>query len=217
MNHASAARAVLNFIRSAERLKAELRHSWISSGRRESVAEHTWQMALLALVTHRDLEHTVDIDRVLRMVLVHDLVEAEVGDIPFFEVSERKTTKVQREQDAIIRIRDMLDPVTGAEIFALFGEYEEWSTPEAKFAKALDNLEVQIQHNLANLSTWEPIEYDLVFTKMDRYCVHDRYLRELCQAVKADAETKLRDAGVDVEEVKRRALASNPGRDLSLE
>jgi len=196
--------SILDLVRLAERLKSELRHSWLSSGRRESVAEHTWQMALLALVSHRHLEHPVDIDRVLRMILVHDLVEAEVGDVPSFEVSARKLAKAETEQRAIARIRDMLDPATGGEIFALFQEYELCASPEAKFAKALDNLEVQIQHNLADLSTWEEIEYGLVYTKMDRHCAHDAFLRDLCGAVKRDAEEKMKAGGVDVEAVKRK-------------
>ena len=197
--------AMLEFFRLAERLKTELRHSWLSSGRQESVAEHTWQMALMALLTHRHLEHPVAIDRVLRMVLVHDLVEAEVGDVPFFETGSRKEQKAAREQAAIAKIRDMLGSPEGDEIHDLFQEYEAARTPEARFAKALDNLEVQLQHNLADLSTWQPIEYDLVYTKMDRFCAHDAFLRELCEAIKRDAEDKLRAAGVDVPAVKRRA------------
>jgi putative hydrolases of HD superfamily len=86
----------------------------------------------------------------------------------------------------------MLDPATGSELYDLFEEYEAVQTPEAKFAKALDNLEVQVQHNLADLKTWEKVDYGLVYTKMDRFCSHDRYLRELCARVKLEAEAKMR-------------------------
>jgi putative hydrolase of HD superfamily len=208
MGSRSDANAVLDFLRLAERLKCELRHSWLSSGRRESVAEHTWQMALMALVTHRHLEHPVAIDRVLKMVLVHDLVEAEVGDVPFFATGLPKARKTVLEQQAISKIRGMLDPATGGEIYDLFQEYEALQSLEAKFAKALDNLEVQIQHNFADLKTWEEVEYGLVYTKMDRFCVHDRYLRELCEAVKLEAEAKMRCGGVDVAAVKVKAGVS---------
>jgi putative hydrolase of HD superfamily len=205
MNHGNDAMTILGFLRVAERLKCELRHSWLSTGRQESVAEHTWQMALMALVTYRHLEQPVAIDRVLKMVLVHDLVEAEVGDVPFFETGSAKEKKSELEQAAITKIRGMLEPVTGSEIYELFQEYERLQSLEAKFAKALDNLEVQLQHNLADLKTWEEIEYGLVYTKMDRFCAHDRYLRELCAAVKQEAEEKMRVGGVDVEAVKRRS------------
>src|SRR5215469_7689235 len=204
MNHGNDAMAILGFLRVAERLKCELRHSWLSTGRRESVAEHTWQMALMALVTYRHLEHPVAIDHVLKMILVHDLVEAEVGDIPYFATGMRKERKAELEQQAISNIRGLLDSATGGEIYDLFQEYEALQSPEARFAKALDNLEVQIQHNLADLKTWEEVEYGLVYTKMDRFCAHDRYLRELCAAVKQEAEVKMRSGGVDVEAVKRK-------------
>ena len=98
----------------------------------------------------------------------------------------------------------MLDPQTGQEIYDLFQEFELAETMDAKFAKALDNLEVQIQHNRADLSTWEEIEYDLVYTKMDKPCAHDSFLAELCEGVKAEAEEKMQRAGVEPEEIKQR-------------
>lgn len=87
---------ILEFLGLSEQLKRELRHSWLSDGRRESVAEHTWQMALVALLAYRHLEHPVDIGRVLKIILVHDLVEALAEDIPYFEVGERKELKAER-------------------------------------------------------------------------------------------------------------------------
>ena len=144
--------SILNLLSLAEKLKSELRHSWLSSGRRESVAEHSWQMALMALLVHRHLEKPVDLEHTLKMILIHDLVEAEAGDIPFFETGSRKDQKSHREQKAIEEIRNMIDPQTGQEFYNLFQEFELSETPEAKLAKALDNLEVQIQHNHANFS-----------------------------------------------------------------
>jgi putative hydrolases of HD superfamily len=161
------ARRILEFLGLSERLKRELRHSWLSDGRRESVAEHTWQMALVALLAYRHLEHPVDILRVLKIILVHDLVEALAGDIPYFEMGERKELKAERERAAIEEIRIRVAGDTGQEIFELWHEFEAHATAEAKFATALDNLEVQIQHNLADFGTREPIEYDLVYTKME--------------------------------------------------
>ena len=69
--------SILETLRLAERLKSELRHSWTSSGRRESVAEHSYQMALMAVLLHPHLERSVDLCHVLQMALVHDLVEAK--------------------------------------------------------------------------------------------------------------------------------------------
>lgn len=196
--------SILNLLKLAEKLKSELRHSWLSSGRRESVAEHSWQMALMALLVHRHLEKPVNLEHVLKMILVHDLVEAEAGDIPFFENRSRKDQKHQREQEAIENIRNMIDPKTGQEFYNLFQEFELSESPEAKLAKALDNLEVQIQHNHADFSSWEEIEYDLVYNKMDTPCSHDSFLKELCDAVKSQAEDKMQKNGVDGQSIKLR-------------
>jgi putative hydrolase of HD superfamily len=200
---------ILNFLALSERLKLELRHSWLSNGRQESVAEHSWQMALMALLMHRHLAHPVDIEKTLKMILVHDLVEAEVGDVPFFDKSERKRLKAAREQQAIEKIRAALDPATGQEIYDLWQEYEAKATAEARFATALDHLEVQVQHNLADLATWEPIEYDLVYTKMDAPCAVDPFLAAFCAAVKEQAERKMRTGGTDPAAIRRRLAAGS--------
>lgn len=197
---------ILDLLKLAEGLKRELRHSWLSDGRRESVAEHSWQMALMAMVMHRHLEHPVDLSRTLQMIIVHDLVEAEVGDVPFFEKGERKEKKAEREAVAMEKIRDLLGGDGGMELAELWWEFEARETPEAKFAGALDNLEVQLQHNLADFSTWEEIEYGLVYNKMDKPCAHDAFLRAMSSAIQQQAEQKMLSAGVDVEAVKARTL-----------
>lgn len=203
-NDSDAAEKVLGFLPLAERLKRELRHSWLSDGRRESVAEHTWFIALMALLTHRRLEQPVSLERVLSMAVVHDLAEVEVGDIPYFETGDRKAQKAELELAAINRIAAMLPAPEGDVVKQLWLEFEEGTTPESKFVRALDHLEVQVQHNLADLSTWEPIEHGLVYTKMDDRCAHDAFLQRLLSGIRATAETKMRDAGVDVDAVRSR-------------
>ncbi len=143
------------------------------------------------------------------MVLIHDLVEAVTGDVPFFETGSRQEAKSLREREAIETIRGILADETGDEIYGLWHEFETGETTEAKFVKALDSLEVQLQHNLADLSTWEEIEYDLVYTKMDEHCRHDRFLRTFCDAVKRGAEEKMTTGGVNVPEIKKRIATKN--------
>lgn len=196
--------SILQLLEFSERLKWELRHSWLSNGRQESVAEHCWQMALMAIVVYRHLEKPVNIEKVLKMIIIHDLIEAEAGDIPFFETSPRQDMKAEREQTAIRNIRARIPGTTGGEIYELWQEFEANTTVEAKFVKALDNLEVQFQHNLADLRTWEEIEYDLVYTKMDPYCHYDRFLTAFCEAIKENAEKKIRDEGIDIGSIKAR-------------
>ncbi len=200
----TAAQSLLDFLALSEKLKCELRHSWLSDGRRESVAEHSWQMALMALLAHPHLETPVDLGKALKLILVHDLVEAEAGDVPVFETGARKANKPAREAAAIESIRARLGAPVGQEIHDLWHEFEARETDEAKFAGALDHLEVQAQHNLADLATWEEIEYDLVYTKMDAPCAFDPFLKDLCEAIKVQAEAKMAAAGVDVDAVKKR-------------
>ncbi|MDZ7970271.1 MAG: HD domain-containing protein [Nostoc sp. DedSLP03] len=197
-------RQIVDFVAVAERLKRELRHSWLADGRRESVGEHTWMMGLLALMLHSRLDQRIDIIKVLKMVLVHDIAEALVGDIPFFEESERKRNKAVAESEAIERIRKLLPDDIGMEIKTLWQEFEDRQTPEAKFACALDNLEVQIQHNLAEFITWEPIEQDLVYTKVLQPCAHDQFLSAMAKTVIADAEAKMAEHGVDVDVLRQK-------------
>ncbi len=198
------AKILLDFLALAERLKTELRHSWLSNGRQESVAEHCWQMALMAMLVHPRLKQPVDLCKTLRMILTHDLVEALTGDVPCFDRSERKALKPEREQAAIAEIRARLGEPVGTEIHDLWQEFEAKATPEARFATALDHLEVQIQHNLAGIESWTPIEYDLVYTKMDRHCAFDPFVAALCAGVKQQAEAKMRTAAIDVDAVRRR-------------
>jgi putative hydrolases of HD superfamily len=190
-------RQILDFLKLSERLKFELRHSWLSSGRQESVAEHSWQMALMAILIYPHLEEKVDLEKSLKLVILHDLIEAEAGDVPFFEESQRQMAKAANEQRAIEKIRSLLEPATGADIYDCWQEFEAEETREARFAKALDNLEVQIQHNFASFDTWKEVEYGLVYTKMDGHCRHDTFLKAFCEAVKSDSEEKMRKAGVD--------------------
>ena len=151
------------------------------------------------------LEAPVDLATALKMIIVHDLAEAEAGDVPAFETGARKAAKPARERAAMARIRDRLDPPVGAEIHDLWQAYEAGETAEAKLARALNHLEVQIQHNLADLGTWQEIEYELVYNKMDGSCSYNRFLKDLCNAVKTQAEQKMVVAGIDVAAVRRRA------------
>ncbi len=198
----SEARKILEFLKLSERLKCELRHSWLSDGRQESVAEHTWQMALMAILMHKHLDQEVDLGRTLKMILVHDLVEALSGDVPYFDWQGRQE-KPAREQAAIAEIHAMLANAVGDEIRDLWYEFEEASSPEAKFAQAIDKLEVQIQHNLADFRHWIPIEYELAFTKLKDPCAHDQFLRNFAKLVEQDADRKMVNHGVDTDKVKR--------------
>jgi putative hydrolases of HD superfamily len=171
----------------AEMLKDEMRHSWTSKGRRESVAEHTWRTSLMAILFFPYLSLQVDLLKALKMIIVHDIVEARAGDVPVFEVNAEIKKK---EALAICEIRQMLNNSTGDEIYELWQEFEMGCTNEAKFAKALDKIEANLQHNEANLSSWTIADKEQVF-KIDAFCQVDPYLQEVNEKIKQDALLKM--------------------------
>jgi len=193
---------IIDSYRLVDRLKNELRHSWLSSGRRESVPDHTWSMCLLACLSAPHLEHPVNLEKSLKMIVAHDLVEAIAGDIPFFEESDRQQNKAKIEQAAMDQLVKILPEPAASEIRDLWFEFEALSTKESLFVKALDNIDVQMQHNLADIKTWEPVEYELLYSKMRPRCVHDKFLESLCATVEAEGEKKLIQAGVDIDAVR---------------
>lgn len=189
-----------------ENLKTEMRHSWLSNGRQESVAEHTWMMSVAAVLMAPHLQHPVDLGHALKLIAIHDIAEAITGDIPSFEKSPRKTNKLADETEAMEKIHRMLPAASGRLLLELWREYEDGETLEAKFARALDKLEVQHQHNLADLKTWTEQELGLVYTKMDHECAHDASLVTLLAKIRLRAERKMQLGGVDIAEVKTRVF-----------
>lgn len=89
---------ILQVIALAEKLKYEMRHSWLSNGRQESVAEHTWRMSLMAILVEPYLDQKVNIEKLLKMVIIHDLVEAEAGDIPAFDTMNSHELQLQKQK-----------------------------------------------------------------------------------------------------------------------
>jgi len=200
--------SILNILTLAERLKFELRHSYTSNGRQESVAEHTWRMSLMAVLIEPLLKQKVDTSRLLKMIIIHDLVEAEAKDVSALDVlrnPELKVQKAEKEKEAIENLRSVLLEINGQEIYDLFYEFEHKETYEAKVANALDKLEVQLQHNHADFSTWEEIEYDMSFM-MDKHVLFDETLFELKTQIEDEAEKKMEAAGIDTSIVRRRVL-----------
>ena len=204
------AEQIVDVLSLVERLKREMRHSWLSDGRQESVAEHTWLMSIAAILMADKLEHSVELGHTLKLIALHDIAEAITGDIPYFEKSARKDSKTRDEARAMEKIHAMLPDAVGDQVIALWREYEDGETTEAKFARALDKLEVQHQHNLADFSTWTEREPSLVYSKMDAECAHDASLRQLLACIRTRAETKMTEAGIDIEKVRAETPANRP-------
>ena len=195
-------RNVLELIKLGETLKMELRHSWLSNGRRESVAEHTWRVALMAMAIESSLPQKVNSEKLLKMIVIHDLVEAYAKDIPAFDTIhnvEAKQTKVENEIKAIEKIRDLVGGETGQLFYDYWFEFEHKTTYEAKVANALDKLEAQIQHNEADLETWLPIEMEMLFM-LDKHTDFDPVITSFKNLIVEDGITKLKTAGINIDQ-----------------
>ena len=133
------------FLQEAKRLKSVLRSAHTSTGRAESTAEHTWRLCLMAMAFESELSG-LDMLKILKMCIVHDLGEAIHGDIPAIEKSQHPDKSAQEMAD-LLHLTRSLGEVDRSSILALWQEYEDAASPEAKAVKALDKLETILQHN----------------------------------------------------------------------
>ena len=184
------ARKLIDFLRVMARLKDVPRHCWTGGGRRESVAEHSWRLALLAFLV-KDEFPELDMDRVIRMCLLHDIGEAVTGDIPAFVKTDADRIVEGKEVDGLIG--SLPDPWP-AEMKALFREMEALQTGEAKLYKALDRLEAIQSHNESDPATWLPLEYELNLTYGEDSAAFSPYLKELRAEMRRDTEALIEDA-----------------------
>lgn len=184
-------RKLLDVLHIAERLKDELRHCETSNGRRESVAEHSWRLALMAFFM-KDEFPALNMDKVIKMCLIHDLGECFTGDIPTF----LKSTTDEKREDAALSdwVRSLPSPYC-TELSALYAEMNALQTQEAKLYKALDKLEAVIQHNESDIRSWEPLEYELNRTYAYDAVSFSPYLTALRAAIREDTEEKIRKSG----------------------
>lgn len=178
---------LIHFIGRVEKLKCYTRHSWTSSGRRESVAEHSFMLAIMAYLVKDEFPET-DINKVMLMCLFHDFGEAVTGDIPAFEKNERDE-KV--EADAVAALLGELPERYREEMEGLFQEMKEQRTPEARLYKALDKMEAVLQHNQASIETWLPLEYELQMNYGEKEVAYSPYLMELKKQLNEDSRKKI--------------------------
>jgi len=197
-------KALLKFMALAEKLKCNLRHSWTSSTRQESVAEHSWRLCVFAWLVRKDFpDH--DMEKVLLMCLFHDLGEAVTGDIPTF-------LKTQEHEDdetkAVNSILNLLDEHDLKVLLDLFDEMRRQDTKEAKLFKALDKLEAVIQHNEAPISTWIPLEYELNLTHGDEETKGIPVLKDLRNEIR---NTTLKIISENREDLNQRSKRNGKG------
>ena len=165
----------VKLIDTLEALKINTRHSWLSDGRRESVAEHSWRLTAMAYFI-KDEFPNADINKVILMCLFHDIGEAFTGDIPAFL---KKSDDEADEENVVFKFLNSLPTPYREELIPLFKEMAELKTLESRIYKALDKMEAVIQHNEADISTWLPLEYELQLTYGEKEMEFSEYMKEL--------------------------------------
>lgn len=144
----------LAFLREIDRLKSVVRLSpLIDRSRRENSAEHSWHLAMYALVLAGHAAGTIDILRVVKMLLIHDIVEIDAGDVPFHDPATH-VGQAEREQRAAERLFGLLPEAQAVEFRDLWHEFEAAASDDAKFAKALDRFQPMLHNAATDGGSW---------------------------------------------------------------
>lgn len=186
MHHLS---ALLDFLRAAEALKHTTRVAWTSTGQQESVAEHTWRLCLMALVLAPEYPG-IDVGKLLRICIVHDLGEAIGGDISA-ALQVHMPGKAEQERKDLLTLCAGLPEHTREEIVALWDEYEQATTPEARIAKGLDKLETILQHNQGAMPDGFDFRFNLQYGA--KYTTDDPILRAIRAVLDEETERRARE------------------------
>lgn len=154
----------IEFIREIDKLKYIFRKTkLINSDRPENDAEHSWHLAMMAIVLAGHANEPIDLEKVMKMVLIHDIVEIDSGDVFAYDTT-KSHDNFDEELKAARRIFGILPEEQAEEFINLWIEFEEMKTPESKFARALDRLEPLLQNASNNGGTWR--EFDVKFDKV---------------------------------------------------
>lgn len=154
----------INFIKEIDKVKYIQRKTKLfNSDRNENDAEHSWHLALMAIVLMEHSNTSVDLLKVIKMVLIHDIVEIDAGDTFIYD-TQKEHSNTTEERLAANRIFGLLPAEQAEELITLWEEFEAGLTDEAKFAKAMDRLEPLLQNTSNNGGTWK--EFDVHFEQV---------------------------------------------------
>lgn len=157
----------ITFIKEIDKLKYIQRKTCLfNSERPENDAEHSWHLAMMTIILSQHADQPIDVLKILKMVLIHDIVEIDAGDTFIYD-TRKNHSNTEEELLAAQRIFGLLPPEQAEELTAIWQEFEEGITPEAQFAKAMDRLEPLLQNTSNNGGTWTAfnVPYQKVYDK----------------------------------------------------
>lgn len=183
---------IIDFLKEIEKLKLIERKVFLSDKKRfENDAEHSWHLAMFIILFEKDLPQNLDIKKMLKMALIHDLVEIYAGDTFFFDKEGHKTKK-EREEKAAKKLFKKLPEELEKEFHDLFSEHEAAKTKESKFVKSFDQLQPMLQNIISGGYGWKlnhTTEEDVQNHKKD-YMIHDKFILEIYTKLFNEAKKK---------------------------
>ena len=157
----------IRFIIEVDKLKGIVRQNYLADGsRKEDDAEHSWHLALMCAILAEYANEKIDVLKTMKMLLIHDLVEIDAGDTYAYDTTGASESKRERELAAAERIFKLLPEDQAKEYRALWDEFEENASPEAKFAATLDRLQPFLLNSASDGKSWK--EHDVSFSQVLR-------------------------------------------------
>lgn len=192
---------IFDFLKQIEKLKSTLRYNKTTTGRNESTADHSWRLALMIPIVAKELAVDIDIEKSMKIALVHDLAEAITGDIDAIKIAEGKFSKEKKHQleiEAIEKIKNTLPDELGKEIRDLWNEYEYCSTKEGEFVKGVDKLETLTQLAESGHKTYDKPDFIAQYTNK---AINDfPLLKEFFLSVKDKLKTEFKKGNFEWKE-----------------
>jgi len=190
---------ILEFLHKIQDLKTTLRWGTVEShGRPESTAEHSWRLVMMAYVMAKELDLKINIDRAIKIALVHDLAEAITGDIPADLTHGNKDLTEEKkinEIKAFESFKNSLNAELGDEIYELWMEFENLDTEEGRFVNALDKIEAMIHALDIDLKGFP--RFDFIITYADEAVAQYKDLTPLLATIKGEFKNKYVEKGID--------------------
>lgn len=182
----------VEFLIEIDKIKHIFRKTKLFNGSRfENDAEHSWHLAVMALVMSEYSNEKIDVSKVIKMVLIHDIVEIDAGDVIVYDTQMRELAE-QRENLAAERIFGILPDDQKEEFISLWREFEEKETPESKFAAAIDRFEPILQNQLTEYYTWKAhdITLDTLYAKNNHIQDGSKVIWDVVKSIFFEAKNK---------------------------